>query len=179
MYYVLCMKVPMINRVILTIAAVALFVVPVSIITLQSSTNKTVEASHYSNCSVVYYSSITNSYSSCTPVKSSANNKNTNNTTYTSTDYQYYSYPYSYTSNYGTYPYNCSNYCYDSASYSYNNSGNYGSYIYEPYVDIKVNQPNYSNYKIKNSDSQQYKDSYCQNKYSSTDYIFINYYCVS
>jgi hypothetical protein len=205
------MKTSIIKRVILTIAAAALFVVPVTIITLQNNTTKTAEASNYNysnycnagdfaklgtycppvnsyasnSCQVMYYSYITNSYSSCTQVQNpntnytnyQANTK-TNNASYvnTSTNYEVYtSYPYNTNttpnySNYYGYNYNI--------DYSYYNPGSYGTYIAEPYVDIYVQNPNLNNYKLKDSDSQEFKNSYCQQKYDSMDYVFQNWYCV-
>jgi hypothetical protein len=49
MYYVLYMKMSIIKRVILTIAAAALFIVPVTIVSLQNNTTKTAEARYRSN----------------------------------------------------------------------------------------------------------------------------------
>jgi hypothetical protein len=160
------MKMSIIKRVILTIAAVALFVVPVSIITLQPNQTKTADAAHYNNnknncnhlcqgyyaasnnstsCPVMYYSYITNSYSSCTQVQ----NPKTN---YTTSTYNNSSYcpMYCNTSTYNaspvnySYPYNNSsynNYVSYSKDYSYYNPNSYGTYISEPYYDIPVSSP--------------------------------------
>lgn len=89
------MKMKIIQKVILTLAAAALFIVPVSIIVLQSNTTKTAEAGNHkyssnpcnsicqsyytasnknnNSCPVMYYSYITKSYSSCTQVHQPAN----------------------------------------------------------------------------------------------------------
>jgi hypothetical protein len=186
-----------IKKVILTIAAAALFVVPVTIITLQNNSTKTAEASRYTNynqnscnsgdfaklgsycppinscntkcqgyynasnnntnsCSVMYYSYITNSYSSCTPVQNPNTNYSTNSTnnvaSYINTVFTAYTQqPYN---NYLTPNYNsCSFRCYDMnnyntygstsySDYSYYNPNSYGTYIAEPYVDINVPTPN-------------------------------------
>lgn len=229
-----------IRKVILTIAAAALFLVPVSIITLQNNSTKTAEASHYTNynhnncnsgdfaklgsycppvnqclpkcqsyytasnqtnynCSVMYYSYITNSYSSCTPVQ------NPNTSYSTNTNYTSYSYPYG--NNYTTPSYNscstgytvfgCSdmnNYnSYGSTSYSdysYYNPNSYGNYIAEPYysipvseakqnyVEIYVPQPETYTYPTPSQNiaySQPYSydyTSYNSSEYLTTDYVY-------
>jgi hypothetical protein len=195
------MNFSLIKKVILTVAVAALFIVPAYIFALQSNNVKTADAAkpqHYSNpcnhicqgyyqasnnnqpknhCPVMYYSYLTNSYSSCTQVhlpKSSQSAKPSNDTYYYSN-----SYPNSYNSNYSY-----------SSDYQYTSSNNYGGYndqqyynipVSQPqqnYVDIYVDQPNYMNYTLKNSDSQEYKKSYCQDKYGSHQYVFQNWYCV-
>jgi hypothetical protein len=201
------MKVSIIKRVILTIAAAALFVVPVSIISLQSNSPKTAEAyspythnkysqkdcflgrrydpakdtcvldSDYkgyenysktnSNC---YYNSNNSIYTTCPA--------------YTSTNYNTVNTSYGNNCASGYITYNCTNKAgYTGSNYSYSSDYSYYNYnsdyyATEPYVDIYVNQPNYTNYKLKNSDSQEFKNSYCQHKYNSSEYVFHNWYCV-
>jgi hypothetical protein len=167
------MKIGIIKRVILTIATAALFIVPVSIIALQSNTTKTAEAGNYkhisnpcnhicqgyykasekskSHCPVMYYSYITKSYSSCTPVsqpKPVQYNQPINNASTYYSNYSNYLTSYFNPYSYNTKPnYNTSNYSY-STDYSYNNQGNYGAYIAEPYYQIPVAQPKQDYYEV-------------------------------
>jgi hypothetical protein len=183
----------MIKKVILTIITAALFIVPVSIISLQSAPAKTAEAQNpyphnrYSqkDCFAgrIYVSAqdtcvLNNSsqhptnycYNPCVPYNT---NYNTNKTNYSSCSNIYIFYNCSSMNN-NISTNRGSSYSY-SSDYSYYNSGNYST---QPSADIYVPAPNIDNYKLKDSDSQEYKNSYCQYKYHSTDYVFQNYYCV-
>lgn len=131
----------MIKKVILTIAAAALFIVPVSIITLQNNTTKTAEASHYSPYSCNNCASNSNQCaktdfaklgSYCPTNNYSHLNANDCKTKYFDTKTNSYSscYPTNYSSNNNT---NSSNYSYINSTYSTYSYPNNSNYNYSNY----------------------------------------------
>jgi hypothetical protein len=179
------MNFSLIKKVILTVAVAALFIVPASIFALQSNNVKTADAAkpqHYSNpcnhicqgyyqassnnqsknhCPVMYYSYITNSYSSCTQVpQPKVNYSNSKNSTFCPV----YCNTHSQTPQPITYPKpannNTANYSND---YSYYNQNNSGNYVAQPSYQIPVPQPKQNYYDIFVEKSMGYYDTYVTN----------------